>query len=89
MRTSQPRMRRRAIAALKARDPNTLTLEEGYELYRDELARELEAANDDFHGMRRAVPPDALIACGGALLLAATITAAALLIDRRLSRRRV
>lgn len=50
---SQSLSQRLAVVALKARDPNTLTLEQGYEIYRADLVRELRAADDAFRGVRR------------------------------------
>ena len=60
------------LAALRIRDPNTLTLQEAYEIYRADLARELKAADRAFRGEARPSERLALLAslCDGALLAA-------------------
>jgi hypothetical protein len=69
----QTTLRRRLdLALLRARDPNALTFEESYELYRDSFARDLRAANRAFEREQtQARPPGAIhVTFGAALLIA-------------------
>jgi hypothetical protein len=69
----QTTLRRRfALALLRARDPNTLSFDETYELYRDDFDRDLRAANRAFERERaEAAPASWRCTFGAALLVAA------------------
>jgi hypothetical protein len=57
------------VAVLRARDPRTLSLQEGYEIYRADLARELRAAQRAFERETGVSPNPALtLLCDGAVL---------------------
>jgi hypothetical protein len=57
------------VAVLRARDPRTLSLQEGYEIYRADLARDLRAARRAFECEAGISPNPALtLLCDGAVL---------------------
>jgi hypothetical protein len=60
------------VAVLRARDPSTLSLEEAYEIYRADFARELRTAERAFRGETRQLSPNPALTllCDGAILAA-------------------